>query len=442
MSVSGVERGAVLRVGSLRNSARVPLRVSRPGALRPGGPRAGGGLARGAPGRCGTDGENPAPWHYAKHVSAALADAADTRTTRRHVRYAQRGVLWTESTIERVRKCGRVPGASGDVLVRNHEGVAHYTGLTTCGSIWACPVCSAKIRNRRADDISTATARWVAAGNEVYMATFTAPHDLGMRLKPLLGAIADGFRHVVAGRAWIALKKRLGIVGQIRSMEITHGRSGWHPHLHVLVFVEGRLDAMGLAQLGIHIRERWTEFITRAGYRTPHEDHGVDLQRCESAEDAGRYVAKTQDGRSVGNELARADLKTARAKNRTPLEVLDDFRWTGDADDLRVWHEYERATKGRQCITWSKGLRALLLDDDQEQTDEEVAAEEVGGDDVALIPGETWRAITRVPGLPAALLDACERGGLDAMNGLLGRYCVGTVGPPPELVGARAEGPA
>lgn len=357
------------------------------------------------------------------------------RTTRRHVRYAQREILWAQSSLERVRKCGRVPGANGDVLVRDNGGVAHYTGLTTCGSIWACPVCSAKIRNKRAEDISTATANWDRAGNEVYMATFTAPHDLGMRLKPLLSTIADGFRHVVAGRAWVALKKALGIVGQIRSLEITHGANGWHPHLHVLVYVDGQLGALGLARLVMHLRERWAEFITRAGYRVPHEDHGVDVQRCSSAQEAGAYIAKTQDGRAVGNEVARGDMKTGRRRSRTPIEVLDDFRWTGDADDLRIWHEYETATKGRQCITWSKGLRQLLLGDEhQEQTDEEIAAEEVGGDDVALIPGETWKVIVARPGLPAALLDACERGGLDAINALLDRHGVGRVEPPPELV--------
>lgn len=343
-------------------------------------------------------------------------------------------MLWDVSRIERVRKCGRVPGAGGDVWIRNNEGVAHYAGLTTCGSIWACPVCSAKIRNHRAEEISTATAAWDRQGNEVYMATFTAPHDLGMKLKPLLSTIADGFRHVVAGRAWVKLKKQLRIVGQIRSMEITHGEHGWHPHLHVLIYIDGQLGALGLAQLVMHLRDRWADFITRAGYRPPHEDHGVKVDRCTSATEAGLYIAKTQDGRSVGNEIARGDLKQGRRGGRVPFEVLDDFRWTGDAGDLQLWHEYEQATKGRQCITWSKGLRALLLGGHEEKTDEEVAAEEIGGEDVAVIPGDTWRAVTRVPGLPAALLDACERAGLDGINELLGRFGLGAVAPPPPLI--------
>jgi hypothetical protein len=364
------------------------------------------------------------PWHYAKHVSAHLDTAADIRVTRRHVRYAQREVLWRESTLERVRKCGRVTvGGSGHVMIRSNAGVAHYAGLTTCGSIWACPVCSAKIRNTRATEISEATAAWDRAGNSVYMVTFTAPHDMGMKLRPLMSAIADGFRAVIAGRAWITLRKRLGIVGTIRAMEVTYGEHGWHPHLHVLVYVSGQLDARQLADLAVHARKRWGDFIVKAGYRMPHGQHGVNITRCSSAEDAGQYVAKTQDGRAVGNEMTRADLKQGRAGGRTPFEILDDFRWTGDDDDRVLWREYEWATKGRQAITWSKGLRQLLAI--TERTDEEIAAEEIGGEDLAVIHGDDWRRIVRIPGLTGLILDQVERGGLPAVNELLALHSAG-----------------
>lgn len=402
--------------------AREATRAPTTGAPRRGGRQE----ARRAPG-----GRAPS-WHYAKHVSADLDPAADIRVSRRHVRHAQREILWRESALERVRKCGRTPvGGTGHILIRSNAGVAHYAGLATCGSIWACPVCSAKIRSTRATQISTATASWDQLGNSVYMATFTAPHDLGMRLGPLMSAIADGFRTVISGRAWTKLRKRLGIVGTIRAMEVTHGKNGWHPHLHVLIYIEGQADAADLADLTLYLRDRWARFITGAGYRVPHEHHGVDVQRCASAYDAGVYIAKTQDGRAVGNEIARGDLKQGRQGGRTPFEILDDFRWTGDADDLALWHEYERVTKGRQAITWSKGLKALLSVDDRK--DEEIAAEEVGGADLAVIQADRWRAIVQVPGLAALLLDRAETGGLQSVNWLLARRGIGPAAPPGAL---------
>ena len=387
-----------------RDSSASPTRITA-------GRRAGPEARSAAAGPSG-----PGSRHYAKDVSALLPPRAGVRESRRHKRYAQRQVLWDMSRIERVRKCGRVPTGEG-VTVVDHAGVAHYAGLTTCGSIWACPVCSAKIRAGRAEEIAAGAASWDQAGNSVYMITLTAPHDMGMKLSALLPVIADSFRKVISGRAWLKVKAVAGVAGTIRSVEITHGANGWHPHLHVLVFCRGDPGAEGLAALGIHFREKWHRAITRAGYRAPHEVHGVVIERCSSAAEAGAYIAKTQDGKSPGNELARGDLKNGRGGHRTPFQILEDFRWTGDADDRSLWRTYERATKGHQAITWSKGLRKLLAV--ETRTDEEIAAEEVGGVPVLLIDAAAWRQVTACPGLPARLLDAAETGGAAAVLGEL-----------------------
>jgi hypothetical protein len=291
-------------------------------------------------------------------------------------------------------------------------------------------VCSAKIRNARAQEISAAAARWDQAGNSVYMVTLTMPHDFGMKLAALLPVIAVGFRSVISGRRWQQTKQLVCIRGTIRSVEVTHGANGWHPHLHVLVFIEADPGASGLARLHQHIVTRWGRYIEGQGYRAPDLAHGVVIERCASAAQAGAYIAKTQDGKAPGNELARGDLKRGRAGHRTPLEILEAFRWTGDLANLALWHEYERATKGHQCITWSKGLHQRCGDASTYRTDEEIAAEEAGGEVIAVIAGETWRAITRTPGLPAHLLAQAERGGLPAVKATLARYGFGA-GPGP-----------
>jgi hypothetical protein len=249
-----------------------------------------------------------------------------------------------------------------------------------------------------------------------------------MRLAALLPVIADGFRSVISGRPWVKLRTQVRIAGTIRSVEVTFGQHGWHPHLHTLLLLEGDPGADGLAQLAAHIRTRWGAYIEKQGYRAPDAMHGVVIERCSSAAQAGAYIAKSQDGRAVGNELARADLKQGRAGHRTPFEILESFRWTGDIEDLALWHEYERASKGHQCITWSKGLRGLLAA--PERTDEEIAAEQVGGDVVALIPYDGWRKVTGIPGLPAYLLDEAERDGAAAVAAALARFGIG-LGPGP-----------
>jgi len=346
----------------------------------------------------------------------------DIRLIRRNTRFDLRSVLWRESTFERIRACGRRPIGS-DVIIKVREKVAHYAGLETCGSIWACPVCSGKIRNSRALEISQGAGNWDHAGNSVWMVTFTAPHDMGMKLRDLLPVIADSFRKVISGRPWLRIKARAGIVGTIRSMEVTHGENGWHPHLHVLVFVKGDPGAEALAAMTMHFREKWARAITLAGFRKPHDVLGVDVGRCKSAAEAGAYIAKTQEGRAVGNEMSRADLKSGKGQGKTPFQLLREFRETGEAGKLELWHEYEKATRGHQCITWSAGLRGLL-EISEEKTDEQLAAEEVGGEDLLVLPGDVWRAVTWIPGLPAYLLDVAELGGVDAVISALERFGV------------------
>jgi hypothetical protein len=311
-----------------------------------------------------------------------------------------------------------VPIATGVSLVDN-AGIAHYRGLASCGSIWACPVCSAKIRNGRALEIAEAAGNWHRAGNSVVMVTLTMPHDFGMPLADLLPVIARSFSSVVSGRPWLRLKSRVPVAGQIRSVEVTHGPNGWHPHLHVLVFIEGPAGARELADLAVHVRSKWRCLITRAGYRAPSDMHGVKIEVCTSAAEAGLYVAKVQDtGKSPGNEMARSDLKSGRSGHRTPFEILGEIADTGDLEGLPRWLEYEKATKGHQAITWSAGLRRLLLDAAPRRTDEEIAAEEVGGDLVAEVSLEAWREVTRVLGLETRLLEAYESGGPGAFIAL------------------------
>jgi hypothetical protein len=342
-----------------------------------------------------------------------------------------RDVLWHKSSLDRCRKCGRIPIGEGVSMVGNGS-VAHYRGLASCGSIWACPVCSAKIRNARALEIAEAAGNWHRAGNTVLMITLTAPHDLGMPLADLLPLIAKGFTSVIAGAPWQRLKKRVPVAGQIRSIEVTHGPNGWHPHIHALLFLDGQADAEQLAAVGIHVRTRWRRFIVKKGYRPPSELHGVKIDVCTSAEEAGAYIAKTQDGRSPGNELARSDLKSARPGHQVPFGILGEIADTGDLELLPLWHEYEKATKGHQAITWSAGLRISV------RSDEEVAAEEVGGDLVLEISKPAWREITRHLGLETRLLEAFERGGQADAVALAAHY--GLVpdpdppGPVPRLI--------
>jgi hypothetical protein len=357
----------------------------------------GGGLS----GRDGSGGTG-LPWQVANSVSGSRTTPkpAHLRGKRvRRFRMTQEGRAMTARhdvrtkdgrTIEvpdRPGQCGvwLAPGATMATVDVGHtpDGVAaaRFGGLLRCSSIWACAMCSASIRNRRAVEVKEAAMAHLRAGGGLAMVTLTVRHHAGLALDPLWNTVAGAFRQLQSGAKTLA--DQAGIVGYVRAIEVTHGRHGWHPHVHALLFtetpwtgeddahakmlVDGRttVDALGRTR---HLKgwwERWegvtSQLASAAGLKPsevqPLRAHGINLQAVGSAA-ISAYLTKTQEpdfdgseldgselvdwneareeGReavrsanAMAMELARLDLKKSRAlpgsdvKGTTPFEMLD-----------------------------------------------------------------------------------------------------------------------
>ncbi|MFD0256397.1 hypothetical protein ACFVGX_36450 [Streptomyces sp. NPDC127113] len=255
----------------------------------------------------------------------------------------------------------------------------------------------------------------------------------------------DGDRHTDRD----GIRDRIGYVGMIRATEITVGQAhGWHPHLHTIVLVGGALASdpatkktvksgkqervaarkvigdiftpseEALEEWETHWRTVWTRTLRKVNPQfTPDDRHGVDFKRLETERDANdlaEYIAKTQDGKTPALELARADLKTAAHGNVAPFELLgrigdltggmteDDAAGVGSLEwNLARWHEYERATKGRRAIEWTRYLRQMLgLDGGDTEADDLdllLSADADGGELRAgvAVTEDGWHAVTR-----------------------------------------------
>ena len=71
---------------------------------------------------------------------------------RRVERYALQAVARDILPKSRTALCLRTRIKGGDgvgVWKCDHSGTAHYSGLIVCGSVWTCPVCGAKISEKR-----------------------------------------------------------------------------------------------------------------------------------------------------------------------------------------------------------------------------------------------------------------------------------------------------
>jgi hypothetical protein len=228
-----------------------------------------------------------------------------------------------------------------------------------------CPVCASKISERRRLELQAALAVYDGV---VALATFTVQHRVSDALSVLLDGFLVSLRRLRVGSPWIKIVSRFGIAGSVRAVEITHGANGWHPHAHVLFFLDPDAD---ISLFGDALRRRWLSLLDRAGLSASWSV-GVDVCMADSA--VGDYVAKFGSQWTVAHELTKAAIKRSRSgAGRSMAELLSDYALNCDVAAGSLWREYALLFKGKRHLVWSNGLRALLLPDVEELTDEELA---------------------------------------------------------------------
>lgn len=278
---------------------------------------------------------------------------------------------------------------------------AHVSGVHRCGSPWSCPVCAPVVRERRAAEIDQALGAHLASGGSAVFVTQTLRHSAADALAPRLDPVSRALAHCLRGSSWERRRKRLGYLGSIKAVEITHGSNGWHPHAHSVLLFDQVLDEVAVEDLRSWLHQRWEGVVVRRGLGTLDAQHGVDVRPVRSAGELAGYLAKVDGGWGAGLELTRTDLK-----RNSPLDLLRSFVETGEVAKLRLWQEYEEATFGKRAIVMSPAVRERYLTD-PEESDEALAASEAA--DVmllqALVPSEAWNLYVRSGALGGLLTD-------------------------------------
>lgn len=281
----------------------------------------------------------------------------------------------------RVCKCCRVNIQSNVDLMRAKEGNVHYKGLMICGSIWVCPVCAAKISERRRLELVEGVNRWKEKGGRVYLLTLTAPHHHGDDLKTLLERFTTARRLFRNRKAFARVAEEIGQKGSIRALETTYGANSWHNHTHELLFcINGARvpDARDLLPA-------WQKACVDAGLEMPNE-HGLVV---DMGDKAAKYASKW----GIEDELTKAHIKKGREGRLTPFDLLREVLNTGCAESAERFIEFAGQYKGRKQLVWSKGLRSLL-GCNVELSDEEVAAKvEEGSILLGSLTNQQWKVV-------------------------------------------------
>lgn len=311
-------------------------------------------------------------------------------------------------------------------VVYSPERGAGFSGLVTCGSVWAEPVCSRKIAARRSMEIGAGLLQWQRQGGATALVTLTMRHNSGHRLREELDALLRSWSAVKRGRVWSKWLDRLGSPGVVRVVEITDGANGWHAHLHFALLLSGSTSATDLHAFTDWLFPKWHREVVRSGMPGALAQ-GQDARLVDgvtAAATLGGYLAK-DPAESIGRELMGSWSKEARSEHSTqPVwRIAERFFETGEALLLDRWHEYERATKGRRQIAWSQGLRALLAVG-EEATDEEVADEGAGDQAVVYLTREGWQTVLALAEPSSRLLSALDDGGVPGLRAYLDAHGV------------------
>lgn len=436
----------------MHESARPPLQQLRaklrrpepfkglPGQfLRAPGTQSGAATADREAGGLGSNAKSSTPPQANRVVSAdkrvqARAERYELQAVARDLLFLRGSAKGLEypANYHQTAKCLYTPFSKEVTVNRSAEhGNAFYGGLVVCGRP-GCPVCAAKVGERRRQEIAHAFewayAQREGAGKKMVMVTFTHPHRSSDALVGQLKRQSEAFKRLRAGEPWRRILPS-GYMGLIRSLEVTHGRHGWHPHTHEAWMVDKDADVSDLRR---KIVRRWYRMLKKVGMlNLPPSGkgarfaalrgfykHSVDvLDNARSSDYLAKHDADSTGGHwGADRELAKGSTKKGRAAGRTPFQLLADCR-DGDEKSGRLYLEYVEAMRGKPPIFWSSGLKSLV--GLQEFNDQQIAERE---DDAADVLGAVelrdW-ALVRWFGYRAHLLQAAETGGWAAVQALI-----------------------
>jgi hypothetical protein len=278
-----------------------------------------------------------------------------------------------------------------------------------------------------------AMAAHKAAGGTVTLLTLTAPHQRTDPLVDLLEKLKKALNGFKNDRHVKAVFQSMGIIGDIKALEVTHGRlspsnNGWHPHFHILQF-----GGMGAGYVPLDwlqmvdgeelLYKRWAAACVRAGLGEPSRAHGLKL---DDGSKAAKYVSKW----GLEDEMTKGHTKKA-IHGETPFDFLRSY--LADPTDKQagaLFREFAEAFKGKRQLVWSRGLKKRYSIG--ELTDEELSEQM---EDEARLLGQItlpqWCDVLAVQG-QGTVLQLAASGGWEAVEVYLGAIRGMGIKNPPE----------
>lgn len=344
---------------------------------------------------------------------------------------------WYRSDPEKYKKlrglmlCGigivKQPASQPTVYVTATEEDASYFGTTTCHSPWACPVCSPKAMAKRGADIAClidAKATWYK--EHAFMVTLTLPHTINTSLKETFNLLTNSWHKMlnkgckgytkkytlkldvdekntrgghaagkkgtireyeISATPFNKFRQDFQIKSMVRVYEVTWGKHGWHPHLHILFFTKAenfpklveREDELTDAWLDIvknvhkqmktQSDEKLDELYAEYKYRpvTGHRAFFISKDKNNVARkiDSSHYIS----GWGGDSEMTHSSVKTGDKRDPefatlTMWDILENAKQATDSKEkwkwLEIFTEYAIETRGRRRVNFTPSDRHII----------------------------------------------------------------------------------
>ena len=335
-------------------------------------------------------------------------------------RYSLQSTIRTILKTYRVARCLRSP-----ISVSHHISIfknaqfnsVFFGGLQTCGSVWHCPVCAAKISERRVIEVQQAIDYCQALGGSVSFVTRTVPHDKQDSLKTILYQFRDAERFLKKHRQYKNLLKTFESFGQIKVFEITVGLNGWHLHVHEIHLHQNKQSLENLAIFEENFYNLWASVAVLAGFEEPSRAFGLQVQNGDFA---AAYLAKfgkeSKSNWNVSREITKQHIKKSKS-GFSPFDLIRAYRDKQTDFLAGLILEYGETMHGQQQLIWSNGLKKLVAV--EIVSDAEIsAAQDAAAVLLGLLSLKQWRFIIKMDKRIEVLLMA-KYHGFDGLTAFL-----------------------
>ena len=303
-------------------------------------------------------------------------------------------------------------------LYLTSSGTVVRGGIRSCGKVWTCPVCGAKISTRRNIEVKTIINKAHKMKKSVYMLTLTAPHYAKDSILSLAERMKAALLDFQNSRTWRGIKREYKWFGSIRTMETPiGGKNGAHNHFHIILIFSTCITNAIAKKIKEKIFAAWEEACRKNNLLLSNADfaetmkqledfhkHGVDLKRDFDPEYISKQSIEWQREMRVSatwgaaEELTLSHLKKKiDSEPKTDSDVggltpfgfaakigiraaLGGYSATEFAEDSETLIEYCCAVFGRKQVVFSRGLREWANLDEGEggqgKTDEQLCKEQ------------------------------------------------------------------